>query len=388
MTRATAPVPNPVKVALTSLKLTDFRNYASLSLGLAAPLIALTGPNGAGKTNCLEAVSLLTPGRGLRRAPYEALIRAGAGAGNGWAVASDLARDGEAVRIGTGLQVTAGGRERGRKIRINGANASAENMLEYLRVLWLTPAMDGLFTGPAGDRRRFLDRLVLAIDPAHGRRVGDLEKLLASRNRLLDENGDRALLDAIETQLAEKALAVAIARAETVALLTERIAAQGADGAGFPLATLAIAGEFEARYLTGPASQGEDAYRDSLASARTRDRAARRTLEGPHRSDLAVVFTQKAMPAAQSSTGEQKALLIGLILAYAGLVAQLSGMTPILLLDEIAAHLDASRRDALFARLSQLGCQAIMTGTDAALFANSGGDWQHFHVTSGKITLA
>ena len=384
MTGAAAPVATPITVALTGLKLTDFRNYASLSLDLAAPLIALTGPNGAGKTNCLEAISLLTPGRGLRRAPYEALIRSGAD--NGWAVAANLGRDSEAVRIGTGLQALPEGLERGRRIRINGANASAENLLEYLRVLWLTPAMDGLFTGPAGDRRRFLDRLVLAVDPGHGRRVTDLEKLLASRNRLLDENGEPALLDAIETQLAGTALAVAIARAETVGLLIDRIAGQAADGAGFPLAALALAGDFEARYLGGPASQSEDAYRDALAQTRARDRAAGRTLDGPHRSDLAVVFTEKAMPAAQSSTGEQKALLIGLILAHAGLVAQISGMTPILLLDEIAAHLDPDRRAALFARLSQLGCQAFMTGTDAALFADAGSELQHFHVQSGEIS--
>ena len=374
----------PITVALSGLKLTDFRNYASLSLDLAAPLIALSGPNGAGKTNCLEAISLFTPGRGLRRAPYEALIRSGAE--NGWAVAAIVERDGDAVRIGTGLQASPEGLERGRRIRINGANAGAESLLDYLRVLWLTPAMDGLFTGPAGDRRRFLDRLVLAVDPGHGRRVTDLEKLLTSRNRLLDKNAEPALLDAIETQLAETALAVAIARAETVGLLTGRIADQAADGAGFPLATLALAGDFEARYLGGPARRGEDAYRDALAEARARDRAAGRTLEGPHRSDLAVVFAEKDMPAALSSTGEQKALLIGLILAHAGLVAQISGMTPILLLDEIAAHLDANRRAALFARLAQLGCQAFMTGTDAALFADTGGDRQSFHVQSGEIT--
>ncbi len=381
-----APIPKPVKVALTGLKLADFRNYVSLSLDLAAPIIALTGPNGAGKTNCLEAISLLTPGRGLRRAPYEALIRDGAE--NGWAVATDLDRDGEAVRIGTGLQAVPEGLERGRRIRVDGANASAENLLEYLRVLWLTPAMDGLFTGPAGDRRRFLDRLVLAVDPGHGRRVVDLEKLLASRNRLLEENAEPALLDAIETQLAGTALAVAIARAETIGLLTGRIADQAADGAGFPLAALALTGDFEARYLGGPARKGEDAYRAALMQARTRDRAAGRTLEGPHRSDLAVVFAEKAMPAAQSSTGEQKALLIGLILAHAGLVAQISTMTPILLLDEIAAHLDANRRAALFARLSQLGCQTFMTGTDAALFANIGAETQNFHVQAGQISPA
>jgi len=384
MTGRAAPAPAPVTVGLTGLKLTQFRNYSSLSLEFAAPLIVLTGPNGAGKTNCLEAISLLTPGRGLRRAPYEALVRTGAQ--TGWAVAADLDRGGQAVRIGTGLKATLQGLERGRRIRIDGADASAEDMLEYLRVLWLTPAMDGLFTGPAGDRRRFLDRLVLAVDPGHGRRVSQMEKLLASRNRLLEDNGEPALLDAIETQLAETALAVAIARAETVGLLTGRIAAQVADGAGFPVATLALAGQFEARYLGGPARQGEDAYRHALARDRTRDRAARRTLDGPHRSDLAVAFAQKAMPAAQSSTGEQKALLIGLILAHAGLVAQISAMTPILLLDEIAAHLDPDRRAALFARLAQLGCQAVMTGTDAALFADAGAGMQGFHVQSGEIS--
>ncbi len=174
--------------------------------------------------------------------------------------------------------------------------------------------------------------------------------------------------------------------AEAVGLLTGRSADQAAEGAGFPLATLALTGDFEARYLGGSARRGEDAYRDALAGARPRDRAAGRTLEGPHRSDLAVILAQKAIPAAQSSTGEQKALLIGLILAQAGLVAQISAMTPILLLDEIAAHLDANRRAALFARLSQLGCQTFMTGTDAALFTNIGGDSKHFHVQAGEIT--
>ena len=377
-------IATPIAVALTGLKLTDFRNYSSLSLDLAAPLIALTGPNGAGKTNCLEAISLLTPGRGLRRAPYEALIRDGAD--NGWAVAADLEREREAVRIGTGLQALPEGLERGRRIRINGANASAENMLEYLRVLWLTPAMDGLFTGPAGDRRRFLDRLVLAVDPGHGRRVTDLEKLLASRNRLLDENGEPALLDAIETQLAEKALAVAIARAETIGLLTDRIAGQAADGAGFPLAALALAGDFEARYLGGPARMGEDAYRDALARTRARDRAAGRTLEGPHRSDLAVVFSDKTMPAAQSSTGEQKALLISIILAHARLLRLDRQAAPLLLLDEIVAHLDATRRRALYDEILALGAQAWLTGTDPADFAELGAAAQFFEVRDATVT--
>ncbi|WP_092496570.1 DNA replication/repair protein RecF [Faunimonas pinastri] len=374
----------PDPVALTSLSLTDVRNYSGLSLGFSARLVALIGPNGAGKTNLLEAISLLTPGRGLRRAAFEAITRLDTT--GGWAVSAMIERDGEETRIGTGLAGIDPGSGAARRVRINGASApSAEALLEHLRLLWLTPAMDALFTGPAGDRRRFLDRLVLTVDPGHGRRVNDMDRLLTSRNRLLDEGASPAYLDAVEAQLAEKAVAVAFARAETVALLQARIEAQGAEGSAFPSAGLSITGEFDDAVTASPSAMLEVSYRDELRETRFRDRAAGRTLSGPHRSDLSVTFAAKAMPAALSSTGEQKALLIGIILAHADLVARTSGMTPILLLDEIAAHLDPGRRAALFARLETLGVQAFMTGTDADLFRDLPASSERFEVVDGHV---
>jgi DNA replication and repair protein RecF len=377
--------PAPARVALNALSLTDLRNYASLQLSFAAPLIVLTGPNGAGKTNLLEAISLLTPGRGLRRAVFEEISRHG-GAG-GWAVAATVARGGEETRIGTGLAPSTSGEAVGRKMRINGAPASsAEAFLEYLRVLWLTPAMDGLFTGPAGDRRRFLDRLVLTVDPGHGRRTRDFERLLTQRNRLLEESGSPGWLDAMEAQLAGTAVALALARAETAALLAARIDA--ASGVAFPAGKIVLSGAFEQAIAGRSAADAELWFRGALAAGRSADKGAGRTLEGPHRSDLAIVFAEKNMPASISSTGEQKALLIGLILAHAELVAHVSGMAPVLLLDEIAAHLDPSRRAALFARLAALGCQAFLTGTDPALFAELPAEAARCHVADGKVGLS
>jgi DNA replication and repair protein RecF len=295
-----------------------------------------------------------------------------------------LGRDGDETRLGTGTVGLAETGERGRRVRVNGAPASAESLLDHLRVLWLTPAMDGLFTGPAGDRRRFLDRLVLAIDPGHGRRVSEFERLITSRNRLLDENGDPGVLDAIETQLAERAVAVSLARSETVSLL--QVLLQGLrERSPFPVAAIALEGAFETRISGQPASRAEETFAGDLAASRYRDRAAGRTLDGPHRSDLTVLFAEKAMPAALSSTGEQKALLTGLVLGHAGLVSQTSGMTPILLLDEIAAHLDQGRRAALFDRLESLGCQTFMTGTDEALFAALKGRAEFFTVDAGTV---
>jgi DNA replication and repair protein RecF len=352
---------------------------------MGAELCVLAGPNGAGKTNFLEALSLLTPGRGLRRVPFEEVTRIGAA--NGWAVAARIRRNGEETRIGSGFsRATEDGGAR--KVRINGAaKNSAEALLEYLRVLWLTPAMDGLFTGPAGDRRRFLDRLVLTVDPKHGRTVRDFERLAAQRNRLLEEGGQAAWLDAVEAQLAERAVALALARAETVALLSARIAATAGESRAFPAGRLVLAGEFD-RALDGrSAAEAELWYRAALRAGRAADRAAGRALQGPQRSDLLVHFAAKDMPAALSSTGEQKALLIGLILAHAELVAEVSGMTPVLLLDEVAAHLDPDRRAALFARLAALGCQAFMTGTDVALFAGLPAEAARYEVVNGRIAM-
>lgn len=375
-------------MALRRLRLTDFRNYAALSLDLDGRHVVLTGDNGAGKTNLLEAVSFLTPGRGLRRAAYGDVARSGAAGGFAIHVTLD-GPDGEA-EIGTGTAETgAGGTEQGRRIRINGANArSAEDLLEWLRVVWLTPAMDGLFTGPAGDRRRFLDRLVLAIDPAHGRRSADYEKAMRSRNRLLAEDRrDESWLAAIEAQMAETGIAIAAARAELVRLLKGMIE-RLPDDTPFPKSTIALTGTYEEGALKQPAVDLEEAFRARMAEGRPADRAAGRTLDGPHRCDLEVRHRPKHMPAALCSTGEQKALLVGLVLAHARLTGDMAGMAPILLLDEIAAHLDAGRRAALFAILDDLNCQAFMTGTDAALFSSLQGRAQFFSVAHGTVSQA
>jgi DNA replication and repair protein RecF len=353
--------------------------------------MALTGPNGAGKTNLLEAISLLTPGRGLRRARFDEITRNGAE--GGWAVAATVRRGGPETdmmetRIGTGLTASAPGEAQSRKVRIDGAPApSAEALLNYLRVLWLTPAMDGLFTGPAGDRRRFLDRLVLAIDPGHGRRARDFERLLTQRNRILEERRDAAWLDAVEQELASHAVAVALARAETVALLAARTERGADDASAFPAGRITLSGAFDLALVGRSAAEAELWYRGVLAEGRAADRAAGRTLQGPHRSDLDVVLVAKEAPAARASTGEQKALLIGLILAYAEIVAETSGMTPVLLLDEVAAHLDPGRRASMFQRLAALGGQAFLTGTEQALFADLPADSAHYQVVAGSVDL-
>lgn len=367
---------------LTRLTLTNFRNYAALSLELRPGAIVFTGDNGAGKTNLLEAISFLTPGRGLRRAPYGDVAREGGDGGFALHVRLD-GPSGEA-EIGTGI--AGGDGEGGRRVRINGAAArSAEDMQEWLRVVWLTPAMDALFTGPAGDRRRFLDRLVLAIDGSHGQRALDYEKAMRGRNRLLAEGTrDSAWFEAIETQMAETGVAIAAARSEMVRLLSAMIEKLPNDGP-FPQADITLAGELEAEIGTMPAVELEERFRRALANGRDRDRAAGRTLDGPHRSDLLVRHRPKAMPAELCSTGEQKALLVGLVLSHARLTGEMSGLTPILLLDEIAAHLDAGRRAALFSILEELNCQTFMTGTDAALFSSLSGRAQFLSVDHGAV---
>ncbi|WP_315919192.1 DNA replication/repair protein RecF [Mesorhizobium sp. SP-1A] len=369
---------------ITKLTLTNFRNYAALSVDLEPGPVVLTGDNGAGKTNLLEAVSLFTPGRGLRRAPYADV--ASEGGDGGFALHARLDGPAGQVDIGTGVSGGEPG-ESGRRVRINGAPArSAEDMLEWLRVMWLTPAMDALFTGPAGDRRRFLDRLVLTIDAGHAQRALDYEKAMRGRNRLLaDGSRDDAWFEAIETQMAETGTAIAAARAELVRLLAAMIERLPA-GSPFPQADIGLAGDMEAEIATMAAVDVEEKFRRALAAGRERDRAAGRALEGPHRSDLVVRHRPKAMPAELCSTGEQKALLVGIILSHARLTGEMSGMAPILLLDEIAAHLDGGRRAALFSILEELNCQAFMTGTDAALFSSLAGRAQFLSVDHGMVT--
>jgi DNA replication and repair protein RecF len=346
--------------------------------------VVFSGDNGAGKTNLLEAISFLTPGRGLRRAPYADVAREGGD--GGFALHARLDGPDGPVEVGTGISGGDSAGEGGRRVRINGAAArSTEDMLEWLRVVWLTPAMDALFTGPAADRRRFLDRLVLAIDPGHGQRALDYEKAMRGRNRLLTEGSrnDR-WFDAIETQMAETGVAIAAARAEMVRLLAAMID-KLPDTGPFPQADIGLSGELEAAVAAAPAVDVEERFRRTLVEGRDRDRAAGRTLEGPHRSDLVVRHRPKAMPAELCSTGEQKALLVGIVLSHARLTGEMSGMTPILLLDEIAAHLDGGRRAALFSILEELNCQAFMTGTDAALFSSLKGRAQFLTVDHGTV---
>lgn len=347
---------------LRRLVLTDFRNHAALAIAPGPGFVVLTGENGAGKTNILEAVSLLAPGRGLRRAALGEMARQDGPGGFG--VAATLA---DATEIATGAQPPATER---RVIRVNAAAAAATALAERLTILWLTPAMDRLFVAPAGERRRFLDRLTLALAPGHAVHSNHYEAAMRARNRLLAEDAppDRAWLAALEAQLAEHGAAIDLARRDTVAALAARLAGQP-DGP-FARAGLAIEGWSGTR----------DALAGQLAQGRARDAAAGRALAGPHRTDLAVTHLAKRQPAASCSTGEQKALLLGLILAHAELVAERTGSPPVLLLDEVAAHLDPVRRGALFERLAGAG-QVWMTGTEDALFAHLGRDFFRLQLT-------
>jgi DNA replication and repair protein RecF len=374
------------QTAIRKLTLTNFRNYGQLSLSLERGPVVLTGDNGAGKTNLLEAISFLTPGRGLRRAAHEDI--ATASASSGFAINAKVEGPFGEASIGTGtLSDQAGMVESARRVRINGVPAkSADDLLEWLRIIWLVPSMDTLFNGPAGDRRRFLDRLVLAVDPQHGRRALDYEKAMRGRNRLLAEGSrDDRWFDAIETQMAETGVAIASARMELVGLLAGMVEKLPDDGP-FPKSDIALDGVIEALVGTAPAVDIETAFITRLAENRARDRAAGRTLEGPHRSDLTVTHRPKAMPAALCSTGEQKALLTGIVLSQSRLVAEMTGATPVLLLDEIAAHLDPGRRAALFSILIDLDCQAFLTGTDAALFSSLEGRAQFLDVKTGTVS--
>jgi DNA replication and repair protein RecF len=368
---------------VTRLILQDFRSYPFLELAISKRLVALAGENGAGKTNLIEALSLFTPGRGLRRAEQSDMLRHEA---ESFAVSVTLDGEGGEHRLGTGLLDAGSAARQARACRIDGAPVgSASAFAEYVRVVWLTPDLDGLFRGAPGDRRRFLDRLVLAVDSRHGARVNSLERVLRSRNRLLEEGTNGAWLDAVEKELAELGIAVAAARAETVARLDAELFADRDESSPFPFARLSLVGEFDALLATLPAIDAEDSYRAALRDGRARDAAAGRTLFGPQASDLAVRHGPKDLPAETCSTGEQKALLLGLVLAHARLVRSMSGIAPTVLLDEVAAHLDPRRRAALFDALDALGGQVWMTGADPTLFTDLGDRADRFLVTPGRV---
>jgi DNA replication and repair protein RecF len=352
---------------LTRLSLANFRSYTDALIAPGPALVVLTGENGAGKTNILEAVSLLSPGRGLRGASLPEMARAD-GPG-GFAVAARLAE----TDLGTGTTAAAPDR---RQVRIDGAPASATSLAEWLSILWLTPAMDRLFLEGASGRRRFLDRLVLALDPIHASHAARYEAAMRARNKLLGEGADGrrpdpSWLTALEARMAEHGEAIASARERTTRDLAERLAL--APEGPFARAGLALTGW----------TKGDLAA--ELAAGRARDAAAGRTLSGPHRGDLQVTHLGKNQAAERCSTGEQKALLLGIVLAQADLVANRAGRRPILLLDEVAAHLDPSRRAALFERLQQAGGQVWMTGTEPGLFQSIGGQATRLHVENGAI---
>jgi DNA replication and repair protein RecF len=354
------------------LTLANFRSYTALDVTLGPEPIVLTGPNGAGKTNLMEAVSLLAPGPGLRRAPYADMARIGST--GDWTISALVHSGEETVRIGTTAAAT------GRIVRIDGENRSPAALAEHVEVLWLTPAMDGLFTGPASERRRFLDKLIAGFDPSYRTRMGHFERAMRQRNKALEDGASATQLNGLELQMAEMGVAIAAARREALAQLVATIASRraAAPESPFPWADLALEGRLEDDLATRPAVDVEDAYARTLRDMRPRDRAAGRTLEGPHLSDLIVGHGPKTMPARLSSTGEQKALLINLILGHAALLRERrGGLAPILLLDEIAAHLDTERRAALFAELLTLGSQAWLTGTDPEPFQALDGD-AHF----------
>ena len=368
------------------LTLSNFRSYRAAALRLDAQLVVLAGPNGAGKTNLIEAISFLSPGRGLRRATLDEVAFA---EGDGsWAVAAEIEGALGLATLGTGIDPPAAeDATLTRKCRIDGESVpSAAAFADHVRVVWLTPAMDGLFGGPASERRRFLDRLVLAVDATHSARVNALERALRSRNRLLEQpNADPHWLDAIEHETAEIAIAVAAARAETIRRLAAALARNRDPASPFPWAGVALDGWIENAVMEQPASDVEDRYRASLRENRARDAAAGRTTDGPHLTDLEVLYGPKGIAAAQASTGEQKALLIGLVLAHAGLVAEMTGFAPLLLLDEVIAHLDPSRRAALFDALAALDAQVWMTGADPAPFTEVAARAQIFAVSPGRV---
>lgn len=381
------------------LSLRNFRSYRTMQITLNGGPVVLVGHNGAGKTNLLEAISFLAPGRGLRRATLDEVAFSEADENiddnpadsaetpdtPAWAISAEIEGALGLTTIGTGIE-PAGDTALTRRCRIDREPVtSAAAFADHLRIIWLVPAMDGLFTGPASERRRFIDRLVLAVDASHGARVNALERSLRSRNRLLEQpRPDPHWLDAVEHETAEVAVAVAAARVETVQRLAGALIRNKDPGSPFPWAGIALDGWIERALSDTAATEIEDRYRGVLRDNRGRDAAAGRTLDGPHLSDLMVKHGPKGIAADQASTGEQKALLIGLMLAHAGLIAEMTGFAPILLLDEVVAHLDPIRRAALYQALEALGAQVWMTGADPAAFTELAGRAEIFSVTPGR----
>ncbi len=365
---------------ISRLRLTDFRNYTAQDVEFSGRPVVLFGANGSGKTNLLEALSFLSPGRGLRRASVSDLARRNADTqAAAWGINADLVGDADVTRLSVG-QVPEYPRRR--LVRIDGENATGSELAQFLSLIWLIPAQDRLFTGPASDRRKFLDRFTLAHFPDHGTNVLQYEKARTQRGRLLsDQHQDPSWYDAYEQKMAQTGAKIADHRSKTLVKLIDEI--ERAHDSAFPKAMLTLNGTAEEMCQSGLALQDVEAQiYDDLRSNRDRDMRAGRTLSGVHRSDLHVNHAPKSMPAAQCSTGEQKALLTGLVLAQARAV---KGRTPLILLDEVAAHLDEHRRAALVEELVSLGTQVFMTGTDAHLFQDFDGRADVYEVSNGAV---
>lgn len=368
---------------LARLGLRDFRNYAELQMRLDGRHVVLFGPNGAGKTNILEAVSLLAPGRGLRGADSAEAARRGAP--GGWAISADVKRQGVRQRLFVGLEAGDSGRSR-KVVRLDGRAATHGDFADLVRVIWLTPSMDRVFGGAAGDRRRFFDRLVLAQFPGHGAAASIYERSMRERHAVLaPDRQDKGWLDALEGRMAEAGAAMAEFRHRAALRLQQAIDLRS-EGE-FPKADVQLVGEWEGMVAGGGARRlVEDDIRQALRSSRGRDAAAGRTLRGVHRTDLKVIHRPTGSPAEECSTGQQKALLIGLILANArSLFEGDFGPYPLLLIDEGAAHLDSHRRAALYDELAALGGQAWLTGTDRNLFDAFGERAQRFLVSEAAV---
>ncbi|HEY4169288.1 MAG TPA: DNA replication/repair protein RecF [Reyranella sp.] len=378
-----APGAAPALLAVRQLRLTDFRNYRQLRLDCGAEPVVLVGPNGSGKTNLIEALSFLAPGRGLRRARLDEVARRPDA--TSWAVASTLDTPEGRLAIGTGLEPARGeGGVPRRVVRIDGRPAQSQTALGlHVAAVWLTPQLDRLFLDGPGERRRFVDRLVTALHPEHAGDVAAYENALRQRARLLAEgNRDPHWFTALEDTMARHGVALAANRADTV----QRLDAAARLGVGpFPRAALAMTGEVDGWIAAMAAIDAEDRLRAELAANRLRDGESGTTSTGPHRSDLAVRHLDLDLPAAEGSTGQQKALLVSIALAHARLVTLSRGRPPLLLLDEIAAHLDSERRAALFEEVMALGVQSWMTGTDAELFRPLAGRAQVLRVDDGAV---
>jgi len=382
-----------LKSAIRRLDLSNFRNYRSLRLELDVTPVVLTGSNGAGKTNLMEALSFLAPGRGLRHVPLGDIAFIGnEDVTDSWAVAVRFDSVGGPLMLGTGVENLKGRDQRSRRVvSIDGVITRGQSELtKHLSMVWLTPEMDRLFLEGSSGRRRFIDRIVFGFDPEHANRLASYEQALRARQRLLKENSsDTIWLSVLEETIVSTGVALSAARKDVVTRLNTALSLRRErTDVQFPGVSIEVVGEVDILLSRNPALAVEDQLRSLMASTRQSDRASGRTEHGPHRSDLVVINTDKNMPAAKCSTGEQKALLIAIILAYAYLLTIDRQATPIILLDEVAAHLDECRRSALAENIKDLGIQAWLTGTDESLFESFGGSAQYFSVADAAVSLS